>query len=263
MAPPPRPYAAGPPYAHGPVTGRPPGRPSAPPAAPPARPRGRPLDYVLNWTPTLIFTIVLPYVTYGQLTDRHIMGEVPALLLAGAWPALETLGMLAIRRKVDELGVLVLIAMAASAVSMVAFNSPSMVLIKDSGITGLVGAAFLVSLAFPRPLMFYFGRKFATNGSPAAVDYWNGLWQFGGFRHTQRVLTVVWGLGFLAEAVLRVIVVLAGMFPVQDLLVISNVFPYVVLCALMAFTFWYSMRSQRKSAAAAAATAELNRLGGR
>ncbi|HEY3687552.1 MAG TPA: VC0807 family protein [Streptosporangiaceae bacterium] len=233
---------------------------AAVPAAPPARPRGKPLDYAINWTPTIIFTIVLPYLTYGQLTDRHIMGEVPALLLAGAWPLLESLAMLAIRRKVDELGMLVLIGMLATAVSMVAFNSPSMLLVKDSGVTGLVGLAFLVSLALPRPLMFYFGRKFATNGSKAAVAYWNGLWQFGGFRHTQRVLTVIWGLGFLAEAVLRIIVVLSGVLPIKTLVLVSSIFPYVVLCALMAFTFGYSMRSQRKSAAAMAATAELNRL---
>jgi amino acid transporter len=143
---------------------------------------------------------------------------------------------------------------------MAAFNSPSLLLIKDSGITGLVGLAFMGSLALPRPLMFYFGRKFATNGSKDAVAYWNNLWQYGGFRHTQRVLTVTWGLGFLAEAVLRIIVVLAGVLPVKTLLLFSNIFPYVVLCALMAFTFWYSMHSQRKSAAAMAAAAELNRL---
>lgn len=227
---------------------------------PAGRPQGRPLDHILNWTPTIVFTIVLPYLTYGQLTDRHLMGEVPALLLAGVWPVLESLGMLVIRRKADELGVLVLIAMAATVISMVAFNSPGMVLIKDSAVTGLVGLAFLASLLFPRPVMFYFGRKFATNGSKEAVAYWNGLWRFAGFRHTQRVLTATWGLAFLAEAVLRIIVVVTGVLPVKTLLLLSGILPFVILAGLMTFTFVYSARSARKSAGARAAKEELARL---
>jgi len=229
-------------------------------AAPPARPQGRPLDQVINWVPSLVFAVVLPYLTYGFLTGRHLTGAAAALLISGAWPALESVVMLVIRRKVDELGVLVLITLGIGALGMVAFNSPDLILIKDSAVTGLVGAVFLVSLLLPRPLMFYFGRKFATNGTRAAVAYWNGLWQYAGFRHTQRVLTVVWGVAFLAEALLRVVVVTAGVLPTQGELLVSNVFPYVVLAALMAFTFTYSRYSVRRSAAAGAASAELKRL---
>ncbi|MBO0839208.1 MAG: hypothetical protein J2O49_00065, partial [Sciscionella sp.] len=71
------------------------------PAPPPDRPRGKPIDYALNWMPTIVFTIVLPWLTYVYLTN-HGMSQAPALMIAGIWPALETLGTLAIRRKVDE-----------------------------------------------------------------------------------------------------------------------------------------------------------------
>lgn len=226
-----------------------------------AKPRGKPLDQVFNWVPAILFSIVLPYVTYGQLTDRHIMGAVPALLLSGVWPAAESLVTLAIRRKVDELGVLVLVMLAASVVSMLAFNSPSMVLMKDSGITGLFGLAVLFSLLLPRPLMFYFGRKFATNGTKAAAEYWNGLWQYPGFRHTQRVLTVVWGVAFLAEALLRIAIVAAHVLSIKNAMLMSNVLPFVVIALLITFTMVYSARSQRRSAGARTAMAELQRLG--
>lgn len=230
---------------------------SASPAAPP---RGRLIDHVLNWVPSLLFAVILPYLTYGFLTGRHLAGPALALIISGVWPVLESIGMLIIRRKVDEFGVFVLIMLAIGAISMVAFNSPAMILIKDSAVTGLVGLAFLVSLALPRPLAFYFGRKFATNGSRAAVAYWNGLWQHKGFRHTQRVVTIAWGAGFLGEAVLRIVVVAAGVLPISAELLLSNIFPYVVLAALLVFTTIYSARSSRRTAEAKASADELKRL---
>lgn len=228
--------------------------------SPAVRPHGRPIDQVINWVPSLVFAVVLPYLTYGFLTGRHLTGEAAALLISGVWPALESVVMLIIRRRVDELGVLVLITLGVGALSMLAFNSPDMILIKDSAVTGLLGAVFLISLLLPRPLMFYFGRKFATNGTRAAVDYWNGLWQYPGFRHTQRVLTVVWGIAFIAEAVLRIVMVAGGFLPTQTELLLSTIFPFVVVAGLMTFTFIYSQRSARRSASATAATEELKRL---
>lgn len=230
---------------------------SASPAAPP---RSRLIDHVLNWVPSLLFAVILPYVTYVFLTDRHLAAPALALIISGVWPVLESIGMLIIRRKVDELGVFVLIMMAIGAISMVAFNSPAMLLIKDSAVTGLAGLAFFISMALPRPLAFYFGRKFATNGSRAAVAYWNGLWQYEGFRHTQRVITVAWGAGFFGEAVLRIVVVAADVLPIRVELLLSNIFPYVVLGGLLLFTTIYSARSVNRSDEAKASSDELKRL---
>src|SRR5262245_31952661 len=45
----------------------------------------------LNWGPTIVFNVVLPYVTYSMLTDRG-MSVVAALAISGLWPAVELLG---------------------------------------------------------------------------------------------------------------------------------------------------------------------------
>lgn len=44
--------------------------------------------------------------------------------------------------------------------------------------TGLFGVVVLGSLLLPRPVMFYFGRKFATDGTAEGLAYWNGLWRY-------------------------------------------------------------------------------------
>jgi hypothetical protein len=115
-------------------------------------------------------------------------------------------------------------------------------------VTGLFGVVLIGSLWAPRPLMFYFGRKFATGGDPARVDWWNGLWQYPGFRRGQRILTLVWGGSFLAEAVVRIL--LGYTLPVSTMVVISSILPYVVLGLLIFGTVTYGRRAGRRNAQA-------------
>ncbi|MGW6782168.1 hypothetical protein [Streptomyces sp. NPDC054987] len=69
-------------------------------------------------------------------------------------------------------------------VSLIGAHSARAPLIKDSGVTGLFGLLCLATLLAPRPLMFSFGRKFATDGTPESTAWWNGLWQYEGFRRS-------------------------------------------------------------------------------
>lgn len=208
---------------------------------------GRLGNVLLGWVPTVVCNVVLPLLTYSVLTD-HGMSEVGALSLSAVWPVVEIAVMFAIRRHVDEVGVLSLILIALGVVSSLLLNDPRVLLLKDSAVTGLFGLVILGSLLAPRPLMFYFGRKFATDGSPEKIEWWNGLWRYEGFRHTQRVLTVVWGVAFLGEAVLRVI--LTEMLSVDAMVTISAILPYVVFAALMTWTIVYTRRARRRAAQA-------------
>src|SRR5450755_485823 len=138
---------------------------------------------LLNWVPTLLFNVVLPTATYSLLSG-HGTSEVTALVASSVWPLLETVGSLCWRRRMDEFSIFTLIILALSAVAALGFNSPRLLLLKESAITGLFGLVMLGSLLAPRPVMFYFGRRFATDGTPASLAWWNGLWRYSGFRST-------------------------------------------------------------------------------
>ncbi|GHF54394.1 hypothetical protein GCM10010218_39560 [Streptomyces mashuensis] len=206
-----------------------------------------------NWGPAILFAVILPFVTYGMLTD-HGVSQVKALLLISLWPAVETLLHLAIRRRVDEFGMMMLILMLLGALSATAYNTTELVFLKDSAITGLLGLSFLGSLLLRRPLMFYLGRKFGTDGTPEGLAHWNGLWEFPGFRRTQYLLTTVWGLGFLAEAAIRA--VLTYTLPTDAMVLVNNVLPLVVVAALVTWTTRVAKAGRARSAAAQAAAAE-------
>jgi hypothetical protein len=215
----------------------------------PSVPRAGLRGALLSWVPTIVLNIVLPIVTYSVLVDRGV-GEVPALLISGVWAALETVLSLAIRRKIDEFSIFVLIFLALGVVAALGFNSPRLLLVKESVVTGLFGVVLLGSLLAPRPLMFYFGRRFATNGTPESIDWWNGLWQYPNFRRTQRVITIVWGVAMCAEALLRI--VLAYQLSTGAMVVVSNVLPYVMLIGLITWTITYGKRQARAARAAVA-----------
>src|SRR3954451_13507402 len=100
----------------------------------PSVPRSRLWGALLNWVPTIVLNIVLPIVTYSVLTDRGV-GEVPALLISGVWPALETVLSLTIRRKMDEFSIFALIFLGLGVVAALGFNSSRLLLVKESVVT--------------------------------------------------------------------------------------------------------------------------------
>ncbi len=205
------------------------------------------MKVVANWLPTILFNIVLPILTYALLTGYGV-ADAPALALSGVWPLLELGTSFGRTRHADEFSIIVLVFLVVGVVASLAFNDARLLLVKDSAVTGLFGAVLIGSLWAPRPLMFYFGRKFATGGDPARVDWWNGLWQYPGFRRGQRILTLVWGGSFLVEAAVRIF--LSYALPVSTMVVISSILPYVVLGLLIFGTVTYGRRAGRRNAQA-------------
>ncbi|NML49195.1 hypothetical protein HHL19_02320 [Streptomyces sp. R302] len=230
-------------------------------ARPPGPPARSGKASALGWILTIGLNVVAPIVTYNTLTEDHGWSEFSALLLSSAWPVLDSAIMVAWRRKLDEFAVVTLVFLVITAVvSLVGAHTARALLVKDSGVTGLFGLLCLGTLLAPRPLMFYFGRKFATDGTPESTAWWNGLWQYEGFRSTMRTMTLVWGVAYAAEALARI--ALAYTLPTDTMVVVSPVMIYGVLGALGVWTAWFGKRRaaegarrQAEAEAAAAATA--------
>ncbi|GGU74194.1 hypothetical protein GCM10010260_02530 [Streptomyces filipinensis] len=221
----------------------------------PARSQG---NAMAGWILTIALNVAAPILTYNALRDQG-WSEFAALLASSAWPVLDSAVHLAWRRRLDEFAVVTLVFLVITAVvSLVGAHSARALLIKDSAITGLFGLLCLVTLLAPRPLMFYFGRKFATDGTAAGTAWWNGLWEFEGFRTTMRTMTAVWGVAYCLEAGGRI--ALSYALSTDTMVSLSPVLIYGVLGALILWTVMYSKRARRRgeerAAAAAAAAAQ-------
>lgn len=194
------------------------------------------------WAVTIVMNIVLPTVTFFLLTGSAGMSDVPALLLSGVWPLIEIAITVARQHHVDEFSAFVLFGIAVGVFTTAISDSARAVFFKDSITTGLVGLAFLVSLFLGRPLTFYFGRRFATDGSQAQRDWWDGLWRHPEFRRIQRGLGLAWALALLGEAVVRA--VLTYSLGTSAMVTVNNVVPYAVVAVMVVVSVSVGRRAQ-------------------
>ena len=211
---------------------------------PPTSNGNRFVGLLVHWGPTLVFNIAGPLLVYSYLVD-HGHSKSAGIMISSLLPLIELAAIYAISRRIDDFGIFTLFTMALTLLSFLAFNSPKALLYKDSAITGILGLAFFVSLALRRPLAYYLGRKFATDGTPAAYQAWDDLWQYAEFRQTNRVITVMWGAGLCLESAIRI--VLIGILSVKTMVGISNVLIYTMVGLISALTFWYGRRRQAQA----------------
>ena len=149
----------------------------------------------------------IPLACY-YLTKRFVSpSEFTALVAATGFPVLKSLHDLWRHRELDPVAVLVLLGIVTSMAALFVGGDPRVLLVRESLVTGAFGITCLVSLLFPRPLMFYFGRPFMTGGDPEKRKAYDERWRNPIARRGHRLITIVWGLVFTGEFVLRVAMV--------------------------------------------------------
>lgn len=194
--------------------------------------------------PMLLLDVVAPVVAYQGLHAAGV-AVVPALALGSVFPAFGVALGGVRRRRMDGVGVLVLLLIAVGAVSTLLTGSARVALVKESFFTGLLGLLYLGSLFAPRPLTFYFGRRFRAGDDEAAIAHWNGLWRYESFRRANRFMTVVWGVVLVVEAGVRVALVYA--LPVGVMQAVSAPLALVVIALLVLWTVRYGARVRRRA----------------
>jgi hypothetical protein len=192
---------------------------------------------------------LLPFLTYVLLTSYvPRLPPVVALGLSAAFPAVNGLVTIVRRRHLDIIGGIVLVGIAVGIVATLVGGDPKLLLIRESFVTGALGIVCLTSLAWPRPLMFYVGRQFSAGEDPAKIAEFNALWQYPRARHTFRVMTIVWAIGWIGEFALRVVMVKVLSIP-QVLAISPFVFNGLTL-GLIAWTIGYARRQRQQGAEA-------------
>jgi hypothetical protein len=203
-------------------------------------------------TMIVVFDVAAPLVAYSVLRSAG-MTAVAALLLSGVFPALGVTINAIRHRRLDVVGALVLAGIAVGAILGLVSHSARLLLVEGSVPTAIFGVACLGSLGARHPLMFSFAREF-TGPDTAKGREMTRLWQYEGYRRIFRLITAVWGVAFLLEAALRVVIVYntsAG-----TALVASKATPFLFFGILSAWTVAYGAHHKKKGERMAAATRE-------
>jgi|ERR1700677_888781 hypothetical protein len=192
--------------------------------------------------PTLFFDIAMPLLVFDVLSARGVP-VIWALAAGGLSPALNNLRVWVRSRRLEPLGIIVMTLLAIGTLSSLISGNVFFALIKDSFLTGTFGLICLVSLIAKRPLMFSILRQFVAGEDTQRIAEWNDRWENLSFRMATRIVTVVWGVAYLAEASLRV--VLALRLTPQQVMSISSLMSIGVLVVLIAWTRRYMSAFRR------------------
>jgi hypothetical protein len=154
----------------------------------------------------LLIDLVLPTGLYYGLRGAGLDVYL-SLIISAAVPAVYVLPRLTFERRVDGLGVYVLLTILLGLGFSLISGSVQFLLAKEGWLTGMSGVFFLLSLRSRKPLAYLFAQPMMEGRLRRLPKVsWELLWaQAPAFRRMWRISTVLWGIGLLVDAVLRVV----------------------------------------------------------
>jgi hypothetical protein len=189
--------------------------------------------------PNLVVAGIFPVVGYVFLRP-HVSSDAIALAIVLIFPVAEIVFERARGGRFEPIGIIALVGITLGLIGALVFNGNATLLkVRESMITGVFGLICLLSLAAPRPAMFYMGRLFATGGDPERMAEFDALWALPTVPRRFRMVTAVWGVGLLGEAIFRTVLALS--IPTETFLIISQIVNWVVLGGLL----WFSVVANR------------------
>jgi hypothetical protein len=192
---------------------------------------------------SLLVNAVLPLVLYALLSPH--MSQLHAVLLVALVPLAEGLITFARHRRIDALGVFILATLLLGAAIVVLGGTPRLILAREQILTGAIGLLLLGSLLLPRPAAFYLFRAVVTRQDSGGRAPFDARWETSpSFRRLLRRVTVVFGLGIVAEAAINI--TLALLLSIPAFLAVSPVVRYGIAGLLLAW-FVLAVRQVRRA----------------
>jgi hypothetical protein len=149
----------------------------------------------------LALDIALPLIAV-QAMLRAGQSPIVALSLAALFPFADTLIGIVRSRRVSIIGAISLAAILTGLGVAFVTRNALFAILKDSAFTLVFAIIFLGSLASARPLVFRLNAQLVDEDAAAVFERaWDA---YPAVRRAFRLMTLVWGLGLLAEAGLRV-----------------------------------------------------------
>ncbi|MEV1168794.1 VC0807 family protein [Nonomuraea sp. NPDC049784] len=188
--------------------------------------------------------VVLPVAVY-YVCRAVGLDQMPALLLGGLAALLRIAIVAARLRRFDGLAALVAAGFGVAIVLAALTGDPRLVLAKESIVSGLLGLLLLGSCLVGRPLMYALMRRLNAEDHDKLAE-WARLWQARPeFRRVFTTITLVWGAGALAEALVRLPLIYS--IPLDVMTGVSTALQLGTIVVLMAWTLLYRKRRAEKA----------------
>lgn len=197
----------------------------------------------------VLVNFVLPFAIYSYAEAPF--GPVRALLASSVPSILWSIVEFVRHRRLDAPAMLVLSGIALSLLAMLGGGGVKFLQLREKLVTGAIGLAFLGSALIGKPLVYELARATRRRRSEEEALQFEALQIHAGFRRAMMVMTLVWGLGLLADV--AVSIGLIFVLSIRQYLLINPILGYGTMAALSLWSFWYARFSKRRGAARRAA----------
>ena len=153
----------------------------------------------------IVANIGVPLALYYGLRAFGV-GVYLAQIICTVVPAVLTLRGLIRDRRADGLSVYMTTMLLLSLVISFISGSVRFLLAREGWLTGVTGLWFIASIWANRPLAYLYSRPLVERITRPSGYSWEELWErLPKFRRIWKVASVAWGVGLLADSVLRVL----------------------------------------------------------
>lgn len=184
---------------------------------------------------SLVINGAIPVVVYNFLVDHY--SSFVSLLIATLIPLGDNLFHVVKYRKADAFGLFMLTGFVLSLLAFVLGGNERLILLRESMVTGLLGLIFIASLFFAKPLIYHFAIRFSSNDETEKKGQFEKNWEVPYFRFVLRIMTAIWGLALLGEAIVKIILVYE--LSISAFLAVSQLIFYGVIGVAILFTIGY------------------------
>ena len=158
-------------------------------------------------------------------------------------------------RRVDALSIFVLLGIGLSLLAFFGGGGPRFLQLREKLVTALFAAVFLGSAAIGRPVIYELARSgMARRNQKSELERFESLRNDKYFRGSMMIMTVVWGLGLLADV--AVSVALVFQLSIKQYLIVNPIIGYATMGSLSLWAFWYARVRRRAGDARRAAQAK-------
>ena len=192
---------------------------------------------------------LLPFAIYTYAEAP--LGEVRALLVSSVPPILWSMVEFARHRRLDALSVLVVSGIALSLLAMLGGGGAKFLQLREKLVTGVIGLVFLGSALIGKPLIYELARASMRRKSEGEAQRFEALQVNAGFRRTMTLMTLVWGMGLLADVAISVALVFT--LSIREYLIVNPIISYATMGGLSLWTVLYGRRAKRRGEARRAA----------
>lgn len=178
-------------------------------------------------------------ISYGARSAGASTGL--ALVLGGVVCLPRQLAELVRKRRLDGLGVAVLVSFALGGVLSLVSGDARFLVVKDAIWPVAAGVVVGASCLRGKPVTFFMFRPMLTQGRVENRPFWDGVWaaEAGApFRRCLRVLAVVWTVALLAAGAVEL--ALAFTLPLSTAAAVPMVVHVIALPVLLGFTALYA-----------------------